>query len=85
MERRKHYWNGRMGRLVREDIYVYEDGGTWWVEAREGGSEGNSRWYELPDADRALDLTRDLITASRMDGWKELPVSPNSVPYRSPR
>ena len=85
MERRKHYWNGRMGRLARADIYLYEDAGTWWVEARDGGSEGTSRWYELSDADLALDRVRDLITASKMDGWKELPVVVGGVSYRSPK
>jgi hypothetical protein len=48
MERRKHFWNGGMGRLVRHDVYVYEDAATWWVEARQGGGDGESRWFELP-------------------------------------
>ncbi len=72
MERRKHYWNGRWGRLSRMDVLVFEDAGAWVVEAREGGAEGKSRWFELPDEDLALDCVRDLITLSKMDGWKEL-------------
>jgi hypothetical protein len=55
------------------------------VEARDGGSEGHSRWYELRDEDQALDRARDPITASRMDGWKELTVTRGCVPDRSPR
>jgi hypothetical protein len=55
------------------------------IEARRGGSDGDSRWFELPNEDMALDCTRDLITASQMDGWKELPVDPNAIPYRAPR
>jgi len=39
VERRKHYWNGKWGRLARRDILVFEDGGAWLVEAREGGAE----------------------------------------------
>jgi hypothetical protein len=85
VERRKHYWNGRMGRLVRRDIYLYEDAGTWWVQARHGGDDGVSQWYELADEDLALDLTRDLITASKLDGWKALPVGRGGVPYPRPR
>jgi hypothetical protein len=74
MERRKHYWNTKWGRLAREDILVSEDGGVWLVEAREGGAEGRSRWFELPNEDLALDLVRDLINASAFEGWRELPV-----------
>jgi len=54
------------------DVLVFEDAGAWVVEAREGGAEGKSRWFELPDEDLALDCVRDLITLSKMDGWKEL-------------
>ena len=72
MERRKHYWNGKWGRLARRDILVFEDGGNWLVEAREGGADGKSRWYELPSEDVALDRVRDLITLSKMDSWREM-------------
>jgi len=71
VERRKHYWNGKWGRLARMDILVFEDGGAWVVEAREGGADGRSRWFELPDEDTALDCVRDLITLSKVDEWKE--------------
>ena len=72
MERRKHYWNGKWGRLARRDILVFEDGGAWLVEAREGGADGKSRWFELPGEDMALDCVRDLITLSNMDSWREM-------------
>jgi hypothetical protein len=72
VERRKHYWNGKWGRLARRDILVFEDAGTWLVEAREGGADGKTRWFELPDEDTALDCVRDLITQSKMEGWREL-------------
>ncbi len=72
MERRKHYWNSRWGHLARLDILVYEDAGTWTVEAREGGADGKGRWFELPDEDTALDFVRDLVSASGFDGWREL-------------
>jgi hypothetical protein len=44
------------------------------VEAREGGADGTSRWFELPNEDLALDCVRDLISASDFDDWRELPV-----------
>ena len=72
MERRKHYWNGKWGRLPRRDILVFEDGGAWLVEVREGGADGKSRWFELPNEDMALGCVRDFITLSKMDGWREL-------------
>ena len=72
VERRKHYWNSRWGRLARMDVLVYEDGGAWMVEAREGGVDGRSRWFELPNEDLATDWVRDLISASGFDGWHEL-------------
>jgi hypothetical protein len=55
-------------------VLLFEDGGVWWVEAREGGSEGRSRWYELPDEDRVLDCVRDFVNASGTSEWKELPI-----------
>jgi hypothetical protein len=70
MERRKHWWNGTWGRLVRRDLYLYEDGGTWLVEARLGGADGRSRWFTCPDEDAALERVRDLMTES--NDWREI-------------
>jgi len=70
MERRKHWWNGTWGRLVRRDLYLYEDGGAWLVEARLGGADGRSRWFNYPDEDAALERVRDLMTES--DDWREI-------------
>ncbi|HEX6872784.1 MAG TPA: hypothetical protein VF163_16935 [Micromonosporaceae bacterium] len=70
MEKRKHYWNGRWGRLARRDILLYEDGGRWSVESRAGGADGRSRWTEFADEDAAVDLVRDLLAGS--DDWREL-------------
>jgi hypothetical protein len=70
MERRKFWWNGKWGRLARRDVMVYEDGGTWWVEAREGGAEGRSRWFEFRDENGATDCVRALIAGD--ERWREL-------------
>ena len=72
MERRKHYWNGKWGRLARMDILVFEDAGAWLIEARTGGTDGTSRWFQTTDEDAALDRVRDLITMSTVDSWREL-------------
>ncbi len=70
MEKRRHYWNGRWGRLARVDVIVYEDGGTWTVEERVGGVEGRSTRYEFEGEDDALDRLRDLLAGA--DDWREL-------------
>jgi hypothetical protein len=71
MDKRKHYWNGRWGRLARHDVLLYEDGGLWRVEHRTGGVEGRSTWAEFTTREAADDRVRDLLTDS--DGWRELP------------
>jgi len=70
MEKRKHYWNGRWGRLARHDVLLYEDGGQWMVEHRTGGVEGRTQWAEYVDEDAALDRVRDLLAGG--DDWREL-------------
>jgi hypothetical protein len=70
MERRKHWWNGTWGRLARRDVYLFEDGGKWRVEGREGGAEGRSKWYDFDDEDAALDCVRGLLTGP--GDWREL-------------
>jgi hypothetical protein len=70
MEKRKHYWNGRWGRIARLDVLLYEDGGTWMVEHRRGGADGTSTWGEFNDPDAALDRVRDLLAGG--DDWREI-------------
>lgn len=70
MEKRKHYWNGRWGRLARVDVLLYEDGGRWIVEERTGGVEGRSVMEEFDQEDAALDRVRDLLAGT--EDWREL-------------
>jgi hypothetical protein len=70
MEQRKHWWNGRWGRLARHDIYLREDAGRWLVEDRVGGADGRSGWSEYDDEDAALERVRVLMAVG--DGWQEL-------------
>jgi hypothetical protein len=70
MDKRKHYWNGRWGRLARHDVLLYEDGGQWMVEHRIGGAEGRSLWSEFSLEDAAIDRVRDLLAGS--EDWREL-------------
>jgi hypothetical protein len=70
MEKRKHYWNGRWGRLARQDVLLYEDAGTWTVEHRLGGVEGHTRRSEFEHEDAAFDRLRDLLGGG--DGWRDL-------------
>jgi hypothetical protein len=70
VERRKHWWNGTWGRLARHDVLLYEDGGRWLVESREGGADGRSRWYEYGDEQAATECVRGLLADSPR--WREL-------------
>jgi hypothetical protein len=70
MEKRRHYWNGRWGRLARHDVLLFEDAGRWTVERRVGGTEGRSVWVEFDHEDAALDHVRDLLAGT--DDWREL-------------
>ncbi len=74
--RRRHWWNGKWGRLARRDVLLYLDDETqtWTVEAREGGVEGGSRWWELDREDDALRLVKSLTEATVVDAWREMPV-----------
>jgi hypothetical protein len=56
--------------MARRDIFVYEDGPTWRVEARKRGSEGTSRWWDTPDEDSAVQLAHDLMQGN--DQWSDL-------------
>jgi hypothetical protein len=71
MDKRKHYWNGRWGRLARRDVLLFEDAGQWLVEDRVGGAEGRSRRMDFDKEDEALDRVRDLLADG--DEWRELP------------
>jgi hypothetical protein len=70
VERRKHWWNGTWGKLARLDVYLYEDSGHWRVEAREGGADGRSKWYDFDDEDAAMETVHGLIAGSLH--WREL-------------
>jgi hypothetical protein len=70
MEKRKHYWNGRWGRLARVDVLLYEDAGLWTVEERVGGVEGRIQTAEFDREDDAFDRLRDLLAGT--DDWREL-------------
>ena len=70
MEKRKHYWNGRWGRLARVDIVLYEDAGRWFVEHRTGGVEGRSTMIDFDGEDDAFDRVRDLLAGTA--DWREL-------------
>jgi hypothetical protein len=70
MNKRHHWWDGHAGRMARRDIFVYDDGAQWLVEARQGGSEGQSRWLEAADEEAALLAAHDLMKGET--GWRDL-------------
>ncbi len=61
MEQRKHWWNGKWGRLARRDVFLRVDADRWHVEQRAGGAEGVSRFYEHASADEAEETVRALL------------------------
>jgi hypothetical protein len=72
VEKRKHYWNGRWGRLARRDVLLFADGGRWRVEHRVGGAEGRSQWTDFDHEDDAFDTVRDLLGGVNAEEWREL-------------
>jgi hypothetical protein len=70
MEQRKHWWNGKWGRLARRDVYLRADADQWFVEQRVGGAEGVSRFYEFDSEDQAYEAVRALLTGP--DEWRQL-------------
>lgn len=72
MRKHRHWWNARWGRLARRDVIIHEDPerGCWWVEAREGGPEGRSRWLGTDTEPEASSLAAELMRDS--DGWRVL-------------
>jgi hypothetical protein len=53
-------------------VIIHEDSerGCWWVEAREGGPEGRSRWLGADTEPEAVALAGELMRDS--DGWRVL-------------
>jgi hypothetical protein len=77
MEQRKHWWNGKWGRLARRDVYLRTDGDRWYVEQRAGGAEGISRFSEYGGEDDAYEVIRGLLVGP--DKWRELSPRPPGV------
>jgi hypothetical protein len=74
MEQRRHWWNGKWGRLGRRDVFLRVDADRWHVEQRAGGAEGLSRFYEHGSADEAYETVRALLAGA--EGWRELSPRP---------
>ena len=74
MEQRKHWWNGKWGRVARKDVYLRVSGDQWYVEQRAGGSDGASHFFEFDNEDAAVDMIRALLNGP--DEWRELSVRP---------
>lgn len=77
-QRKRHWWNGKWGRLARRDVLLYQDDKTsrWSVEARDGGVEGERRVWELACEPDAMKLIEDLMSDPIPgEAWRELPVT----------
>ncbi|MER7168206.1 hypothetical protein ABT336_19325 [Micromonospora sp. NPDC000207] len=78
MEQRRHWWNGKWGRLARRDVFLRVDADHWYVEQRAGGAEGVSRFYEHTGPDEAEETVRALLDGA--DTWRELSPRPSGTP-----
>jgi hypothetical protein len=65
------YWNGRFGRVARQDIRVFRSDHSqrWWVDHMRGGVEGRTTRFDVPDEHRARQLADELIS-EQGDGWR---------------
>lgn len=77
MEQRKHWWNGKWGRLARRDVFLRADADRWFVEERAGGAEGVSRFHEFDSEDAAYEAVRGLLVGP--DPWRELSTRPHGT------
>jgi hypothetical protein len=73
--RRRHWWNGKWGRLARRDVFlnVDDETGLWWVEAREGGAEGKIHRQEYDCEPDAMRYIGRLTAETVIDKWREMP------------
>jgi hypothetical protein len=73
MQQISHHWNGRWGRLARQDIRVFrsDDGQRWWVDHMRGGVEGRTTRFDDLDERRARQLADELMS-EQGNGWREL-------------
>ena len=74
MEQRKHWWNGKWGRIARKDIFLRVSGDQWYVEQRTGGGDGVSTFVEFNSEEAALDAVRALLAGP--EEWRELSIRP---------
>ena len=74
MEERKHWWNGKWGRIARKDVYLRVSGNQWHVERRAGGADGISQYFEYNGEEAALDAACALLSGP--DEWRELSPRP---------
>ena len=74
MEQRKHWWNGKWGRIARKDIFLRVSGDQWYVEQRTGGADGVSTFVEFDSEDAALDSVRASLAGP--EEWRELSIRP---------
>jgi hypothetical protein len=71
MARYRSWWNGKWGRLARRDVIIHHEE-KWYVEAREGGPEGRSKFYPANDADDALSQAERFIKTPDGAKWREM-------------
>jgi hypothetical protein len=72
METRKHWWNGFLGGMARQDLFIRVDGTKVQVQHR---VNGDSVYVECVDEQQAFDEVLARMAADRLTGdrWREMP------------
>jgi hypothetical protein len=73
MERQKHWWNGRFANPARRDVFLWNDGGHWRVEASRGSLTRRCREFAFDNELAALGMV-DVLTGTQGDGWREVSI-----------
>jgi hypothetical protein len=70
------WWNGAWGRITRRDVWLYKDGNSWLVRAREGTADSGRdlSWPPFPTEWSARAWVDRLVAESpgSRDAWKDI-------------
>lgn len=67
----EHWWDGSWSRLWARHVWLKHDGACWWVEAREGDTDGKV-WRMHYDDETAARLMLDGLLARGAAEWRNL-------------
>ncbi|GGJ75510.1 hypothetical protein GCM10010123_01860 [Pilimelia anulata] len=69
---RRHWWNGKWGRLARRDIFIRQTPSGVELELREGGYDGRSVRATFPTEGSAVVEAERRMQPHPTDDWREV-------------